>query len=54
MKKAERDNTGSENINDGAEMAGWGVEEADAKNKSEASEYLISLLTTKLVLWLTR
>ncbi len=44
MKKAEHDTTGGEKINDGAEMAGWGVEEADAKYKSEASKYLISRL----------
>lgn len=39
MKKAEKDVTGQEAISDGVEMAGWGVEEADAKNKSEASMY---------------
>lgn len=39
MKKAEKDVTGQEAICDGVEMAGWGVEEADAKNKSEASMY---------------
>jgi hypothetical protein len=44
MKKTEHDTTGSERINDGVEMAGWGVEEADAKYKSEASTYLMSLL----------
>lgn len=43
MKKAERETIGGEEINDHVEMAGWGVEEADQKNKSEASEFLIQI-----------
>lgn len=37
MRKAEQDITGSDNISDGVEMAGWGVEEAEEKNKKDAS-----------------
>jgi len=37
MKKAEQDMTGGETINDGVEMAGWGVEEAEAANKKDAN-----------------
>jgi len=37
MKKAEKDMTGGDQISEGAEMAGWGVEEAEQRNKSEAS-----------------
>ncbi|KAJ8062313.1 hypothetical protein OCU04_008860 [Sclerotinia nivalis] len=37
MKKAEHDITGSDKINDGVEMAGWGVEEAEERNKKDAS-----------------
>ncbi|RDL39097.1 uncharacterized protein BP5553_03437 [Venustampulla echinocandica] len=37
MKKAEHEITGSEQINDTVEMAGWGVEEAEEKNKKHAS-----------------
>jgi hypothetical protein len=37
MKKASSDIPGGEEIGEGIEMAGWGVEEADKKNKSEAS-----------------
>jgi hypothetical protein len=37
MKKTEKEITGGEHINEGAEMAGWGVEEADERNKSHAS-----------------
>lgn len=44
MKKASSDYPGGEEIEDGIEMAGWGVEEADKKNKSEASTY--TLLST--------
>lgn len=38
MKKAESDLTGKEHVNDAAEMAGWGVEEAQERNKKEASK----------------
>lgn len=37
MKKAESDMTGSQRVNEHVEMAGWGVEEATERNKSEAS-----------------
>jgi len=37
MKTAEHDATGGEQASDAVEMAGWGVEEADEKNKKEAS-----------------
>ncbi|KAM3079325.1 DUF1279 superfamily [Clarireedia jacksonii] len=37
MKRAEKDIHGSEKINDGVEMAGWGVEEAEEANKKDAS-----------------
>lgn len=38
MKKTEHDITGSEEISEHVEMAGWGVEEAAKANKSEASK----------------
>lgn len=38
MKKAEKDLTGEEHVSDAAEMAGWGVEEAQERNKKDASE----------------
>ncbi|KAF4631937.1 hypothetical protein G7Y89_g6195 [Cudoniella acicularis] len=37
MKQAEREVTVGGQINDKVEMAGWGVEEADARNKMNAS-----------------
>ncbi|TVY47105.1 putative N-terminal acetyltransferase [Lachnellula occidentalis] len=37
MKKAEQENFGNEEISDAVEMAGWGVEEAEQKNKMDAS-----------------
>jgi hypothetical protein len=37
MKQAEKDAAGSEKINEGVEMAGWGVEEAEEANKKDAS-----------------
>jgi hypothetical protein len=37
VKQAELNMTGKEKINDGVEMAGWGVEEAEANNKRDAS-----------------
>ncbi|QSZ32990.1 hypothetical protein DSL72_002574 [Monilinia vaccinii-corymbosi] len=37
IQKAEVDMTGSDRISDGVEMAGWGVEEAEARNKKDAS-----------------
>ena len=40
MKKTEVEMTGDDNINDTVEMAGWGVEEAEANNKKDASKCL--------------
>jgi len=37
MKEAQKDIPGAEQVGEGIEMAGWGVEEADEKNKAEAS-----------------
>jgi len=37
MKSAEQTTTGSTDINDSVAMAGWGVEEAEERNKAEAS-----------------
>jgi len=37
MKKAESEMTGNQEVTEHVEMAGWGVEEADARNKKEAS-----------------
>lgn len=37
MKKAEHDVTGSDQVSEHVEMAGWGVEEADKANKMDAS-----------------
>ncbi|TVY88763.1 putative N-terminal acetyltransferase [Lachnellula willkommii] len=37
MKKAEHEHFGNEEISDAVEMAGWGVEEAEEKNKMDAS-----------------
>lgn len=45
MKKAEHGRTDGEEINDHVEMAGWGVEEAEERNKSEASVYSRVFLT---------
>lgn len=39
MKQAEREITGSDEISEHVEMAGWGVEEATEANKKEASKY---------------
>lgn len=38
MKKAEHEHFGNEEISDAVEMAGWGVEEAEQKNKMDASK----------------
>ncbi|TGO32366.1 hypothetical protein BHYA_0324g00030 [Botrytis hyacinthi] len=37
MQKASHDVTGSDKLGDGVEMAGWGVEEAEERNKRDAS-----------------
>lgn len=49
MKGAERELTGQQGVSDAAEMAGWGVEEAEARNKKEASEYSFAELATCLL-----
>jgi hypothetical protein len=38
MKKTEEKMTGDDNVNETVEMASWGVEEAEANNKKDASE----------------
>jgi hypothetical protein len=53
MKKAEHDVTGNQEISEHVEMAGWGVEEATERNKSEASTsishfFLLLFLETAL------
>ena len=40
MKKAEHEIIGTDDISEGVEMAGWGVEEAEKQNKAEASKCL--------------
>lgn len=37
MKSAEKEYTGNQTVTDGVEMAGWGVEEAEAQNRKDAS-----------------
>ncbi|TVY26650.1 putative N-terminal acetyltransferase [Lachnellula hyalina] len=37
MKKAEHEHFGNEEVSDAVEMAGWGVEKAEQKNKVDAS-----------------
>ena len=41
MKKAEHDMTGSDQVSEHVEMAGWGVEEADEANKMDASMLIL-------------
>lgn len=31
--------TGSDKVSEGADMAGWGVQQAEERHKKEASEY---------------
>jgi hypothetical protein len=38
LKNAEKEHLGSDEISEGVEMAGWGVEEAQARNKAGASK----------------
>ena len=38
LKESERERLGNNEISEGVEAAGWGVEEAEARNKAEASE----------------
>lgn len=38
MKSAEKEYTGNQTVTDGVEMAGWGVEEAEAQNRKDASK----------------
>lgn len=37
LKQAERENFGTDQVSEHVEMMGWGVEEADAANRAEAS-----------------
>jgi N-terminal acetyltransferase 2 len=39
VKHAEREMTGKEAVTDHVEMVGWGVEEAQERNKKDASEW---------------
>ncbi len=39
VKQAERQMTGKQDVSDHVEMAGWGVEEAQERNKKDASEW---------------
>lgn len=39
FKKAEEEHLGDDKISRGVEKAGWGVEEAQQRNNTEASEY---------------
>ena len=38
VKQAERQMTGKQEVSEHVEMAGWGVEEAQERNKKDASE----------------
>ena len=38
LKEAEQENLGANDVTEHVEMAGWGVEEAEKRNKAEASE----------------
>ena len=38
LKESEKEHLGNNEISEDVEAAGWGVEEAEARNKSEASE----------------
>lgn len=40
LKDAEKEQLGDNQISEDVEMVGWGVKEAEEKNKSEASKYL--------------
>ncbi|RYP73469.1 hypothetical protein DL770_007762 [Monosporascus sp. CRB-9-2] len=39
LKSAEKEHLGNDEISERVEMAGWGVEEAEARNKAEASRF---------------
>lgn len=39
LKAAEKESMGDNDLSDDVEMVGWGVEEAQQKNKEEASEF---------------
>lgn len=39
FQKAEHDPVGNDNASENAEMVGWGVKEAQQRNKEEASEF---------------
>jgi len=47
VKQAEHEAFGDEEISDHVEMVGWGVEEADAKNKRDASKSLLGQFLDK-------
>jgi hypothetical protein len=44
MRKSEKDMTGDDSVTETVEMAGWGVKEAEANNKKDASEYISPML----------
>lgn len=48
VKQAERKITGKQDVTDHVEMAGWGVQEAQERNKKDASEYTHFLLMSSL------
>jgi hypothetical protein len=45
---AERQMTGKQEVSEHVEMAGWGVEEAQARNKKDASKLTLILFTLRL------
>ena len=51
MKNKEVETLGNDAISDKVEMAGWGVEEAQERNKEEASEYHIFFLSLEYHLY---
>lgn len=48
MKKEEHAIAGNNEVSDHVEMAGWGVEEADKANKTDASTYPPSSIPSNL------
>ena len=48
VKQAERQMTGKQDVSDHVEMAGWGVEEAQERNRKDASEYTYFLIILSL------
>jgi hypothetical protein len=43
LQEARKESLGEGDLGQGVEMAGWGVEEAEARNKAEASKFLFLL-----------